>query len=83
MPFFLLDKITLFYHNISSTFTQPSKPGILVKNWCAIVAKEVRLASKIKHKGPGSLAGSAHTAMSTTIDGTQLALGTGLFDRRE
>ena len=67
MPFFLLNEITLFYHNISSTFTQPSKPGSLVKNWHAIVTKEVKLASKIKHEGPGSLAGSTYTAKSTTI----------------
>jgi len=67
MPFFLLDEITLFYHNISSTFTQPSKPGGLVKNWCATVAKEANPAFKIKREGPGSLAGSAHTATSTTV----------------
>ena len=65
--FLLLDKITLFYHNISSTFTQPSKPGGLVKNWHAIVAKEVKPASKIKCEGPGSLVGSTYTAKSTTI----------------
>jgi len=62
--YLLLNDVTLFYHDISSTFTQPSKPGGAIKNWRSLVAKQ---ASKSKGEAPGSLAGSVHTATSTTV----------------
>jgi len=64
MPYFLLNDITLFYHDISSSFTQPSKLGSAVKNWRSLA---VNHTSRSKHEGPGSLAESSHTAVSTTV----------------
>lgn len=64
MPYFLLNDITLFYHDISSSVTQPSKLGGAVKNWRKLVANH---ASRSKCEGPGSLAESAHTTTSTTV----------------
>ncbi len=63
MPYFLLNDITLFYHDISTSFTQTSKQGGAVKNWHSLVANQ---ASKSRCDGPGSLAESARTATSTT-----------------
>lgn len=58
MPHFLLNDITLFYHDISSTITQTGKQSGAVKNWHSLVTNQ---ASKSRRRGLGSLAESAQT----------------------
>ena len=62
MPYFLLNDITLFYHDISSTITQTGKQSGAVKNWRSLVTNQ---ASKSRRGGPGSLAESAQTLVQS------------------
>jgi len=64
MPYFLLDDITLFYHDLSSSFIQTSKQSAAVKNWRSLVANQ---AAKSRCDGLGSLAETARTATSVTV----------------
>jgi hypothetical protein len=68
MHYFLLDDITLLYHDLSSSFIQTSKQSGAVKNWRSLVANQ---ASKSRCDGPGSLAETARMATSTTVQSTE------------